>query len=66
MDPSGLNGKEGCMESRIEMSQRESDVLKIMSSVLQGEKTQSEPARLLRLSERQVRRLKRRFGRAKK
>jgi hypothetical protein len=49
------------MESRIEMSQHERDVLKIMSSVLQGERTQREAARLLRLSERQVRRIQRRL-----
>jgi DNA-binding Lrp family transcriptional regulator len=49
------------MESRIEMSQHERDVLKIMSSVLQGERTRREAARLLRLSERQVRRIQRRL-----
>jgi transposase len=49
------------MESRIEMSQHERDVLKVMSSVLQGERTQREAARLLRLSERQVRRIQRRL-----
>ncbi len=49
--------KEGQMESRIEMSQHERDVLKIISSVLQGERTQREAARLLCLSERQVRRI---------
>jgi Helix-turn-helix domain len=48
------------MESRIEMSQHERDVLKIMSAVLQGKRTQSEAARLHRLSERQVRRIQRR------
>jgi hypothetical protein len=49
------------MESRIEMSQRERDLLKVMSLVLKGERTQSEAARLLRLSERQVRRIQRRL-----
>jgi hypothetical protein len=34
------------------MSQRERDVLKIMSAVLRGERTQAEAARLLRKSER--------------
>lgn len=49
------------MESRISMSQRERDALKIMSAVLRGERTQAEAARLLRKSERQVRRLQRRL-----
>ena len=49
------------MESRISMSQRERDVLKVMSAVLRGERTQAETARLLRKSERQVRRLQRRL-----
>ena len=49
------------MESRIEMSQRERDILKIMSTVLQGRRTQCEAARLLRLSERHVRRIQRRL-----
>jgi len=49
------------MESRIEMSQRERDVLKVMSSVLKGERTQREAARLLRLTERHVRRIQRRL-----
>ena len=48
-------------KDRIEMSQRERDVLKVMSPVLKGERTQSEAARLLRRSERQVRRLQRRL-----
>lgn len=42
---------------RIEMTQRERDVLKVMSGVLNGERTQVEAARLLKRSERQVRRL---------
>ena len=46
---------------RIEMSQRERDVLKIMAPVLQGERTQAEAARLLGLSVRQVRRLQRKL-----
>jgi transposase len=49
------------MESRISMSQRERDVLKVMSAVLCGDRTQAEAARLLRKSERQVRRLQRRL-----
>src|SRR5262249_37295420 len=49
------------MENRISMSQRERDVLKVMSAVLGGERTQAEAARLLRKSERQVRRLQRRL-----
>jgi transposase len=49
------------MESRSEMSQYERDILKVMSLVLKGERTQSEAARLLRLSERQVRRIQRRL-----
>ncbi len=47
------------MESRIEMSQRERDVLAVMNRVLLGERTQREAAGLLQLSERQVRRIKR-------
>jgi hypothetical protein len=39
------------------MSQRERDVLKVMSLVLKGERTQAEAARLLRLCVRQVRRI---------
>ncbi len=41
----------------IAMSQRERDVLKVMSSVLKGDRTQAEAARLLGRSVRQVRRL---------
>ena len=44
-------------KDRIEMSQRERDVLKAMSSVLSGKRTQVEAARLLKLSVRQVRRI---------
>ncbi len=44
---------------RIAMSQRERDVLGVVRSVAQGERTQAEAARLLRLSVRQVRRLQR-------
>lgn len=43
--------------TRVEMSQRERDVLKVMQPVLDGERTQAEAARLLRLSARQVRRI---------
>ena len=46
-------------KDRIEMSQRERDVLKVMSLVLKGERTQVEAARLLRRSVRQVRRIQR-------
>jgi transposase len=48
-------------KDRIEMSQRERDVLKVMSGVLKGERTKAEAARLLKRSERQVRRLARRM-----
>jgi len=48
-------------KDRIEMGQRDRDVLKVMSPVLKGERTQAEAARLLGLSERQVRRLQRRL-----
>jgi DNA-binding CsgD family transcriptional regulator len=46
---------------RITMSQRERDILKVMSGVLKGERTQAEAARLLDLSTRQVRRLQRKL-----
>jgi transposase len=49
------------MESRIAMSQHERDVLAVMNLVLLGERTQSEAARLLHLTERQVRRIQRRL-----
>jgi hypothetical protein len=42
---------------RISMSQRERDRLRVLHSVLEGQRTQAEAARLLRLSPRQVRRL---------
>lgn len=45
----------------IEMSRRERDVLKVMSLVLKGERTQAEAARLLGRSVRQVRRIQRRL-----
>ena len=48
-------------EDRIEMSQRERDVLKVMNAVLLGERTQAEAARLLELSVRQVRRIQRKL-----
>ncbi len=48
-------------KDRIEMSQRERDVLKVMAPVLKGERTQSEAARLLKRSGRQIRRLQRRL-----
>lgn len=43
--------------NRVEMSQRERDVLKVMQPVLDGKRTQVEAARLLKLSVRQVRRI---------
>jgi hypothetical protein len=46
---------------RIEMSQRDRDRLKIMELVLSGERTEVEAGRLLALSVRQVRRVKRRL-----
>jgi Helix-turn-helix domain len=44
-------------EDRIAMSQRERDLLKVMGPVLQGQRTQSEAARLVGLSVRQIRRI---------
>jgi hypothetical protein len=49
------------MEVRIEMSQRERNVLKVMSLVLKSERPQSGAARLLGLSVRQPRRIQRRL-----
>jgi transposase len=46
---------------RIAMSQKERDRLKVVQSVLDGQRTQAEAARLLRLSTRQLRRLQRRL-----
>src|SRR3954452_5730599 len=46
---------------RIPMSQRERDVLKVLHTVLSGERTQAEAARLLGLSTRQVRRIQRKL-----
>jgi transposase len=46
---------------RIEMSRRERDRLKVLHGVCQGERSQKEAARLLRLTTRQVRRLVRRL-----
>jgi transposase len=45
----------------ISMSQRDRDVLKVMSGVLKGDRTQVEAARLLNRSVRQIRRLSRRM-----
>ena len=47
---------------RIEMSQRERDRLKVLHTVLEGQRTQAEAARILRLTTRQVRRLLRRLA----
>jgi transposase len=48
-------------EDRIAMSQRERDLLKVMAPVLQGQRTQSEAARLAGLSVRQIRRIQRKL-----
>ena len=47
--------------NRVEMSQRERDVLKVMQPVFDGQRTQAEAARLLKLSVRQVRRMQRKL-----
>jgi transposase len=52
---------DGSTTDRIAMSQPERDVLKIMHQVLAGTLRQTEAARLLRLSVRQVRRIQRRL-----
>jgi hypothetical protein len=46
---------------RVEMSQRERDVLKVMQVVLDGKRTQVEAARLLKRSVRQIRRIQRKL-----
>jgi hypothetical protein len=46
---------------RIAMSQRERDRLKVMSAVLEGRRTQREAARLMSLSQRQVRSIQRKL-----
>ncbi len=46
---------------RISMSQQERDRLKVMNSVLNGNRTQAEAARLLKRSVRQIRRIQRRL-----
>jgi hypothetical protein len=46
---------------RIEMSQKERDVLNILHAVLRGERSQAEAARLLERSVRQVRRIQRKL-----
>jgi hypothetical protein len=48
-------------QDRITMSQRERDLLKILTPVLRGERTQVEAARLAKLSVRQIRRLQRKL-----
>ena len=48
-------------KDRILMSQRDRDVLKVMSLVLKGQRTQVEAARLLKLGVRQVRRIQHRL-----
>src|SRR3954454_15993173 len=52
---------EGSTSDRISMSQPERDVLQVLKQVLAGTLTQVEAARLLRLSTRQVRRLRHRL-----
>ncbi|MBA4191783.1 MAG: hypothetical protein C0467_27710 [Planctomycetaceae bacterium] len=47
--------------NRVEMSQRERDVLKVMQPVLDGQRTQAEAARLLKRSPRQIRRIQRKL-----
>jgi len=46
---------------QLEMNRRERDRLKVLYGVIQGERSQKEAARLLRLTTRQVRRLVRRL-----
>src|SRR3954470_21289410 len=48
-------------QDRIEMSQRERDILTLMKPVLSGQRSQAEAAELLRMSVRQVRRIQRRL-----
>jgi hypothetical protein len=52
-----------CRTGRVEMNQRERDVLKVMHPVLRGERTQAEAAALLGLGVRQVRRIQRKLER---
>ena len=47
--------------TRVEMSQRDREVLKVKQPVLEGQRTQAEAARLLQLSVRQIRRLQRKL-----
>jgi helix-turn-helix protein len=47
--------------NRVEMNQRERDLLKVMQGVLDGNRTQAEAARLLKRSTRQVRRIQRKL-----
>lgn len=49
------------LRDRVEMSQRERDVLKVMQLVVDGQRTQAEAARLLRRSVRQIRRIQRKL-----
>lgn len=49
------------VQDRVEMNQRERDVLKVMHGVIEGKRTQVEAARLLKLGVRQVRRLQRKL-----
>jgi Helix-turn-helix domain len=48
-------------EDRIAMNQRERDVLKVVQSVVDGQRSQAEAARLLKLTSRHVRRLQRKL-----
>jgi hypothetical protein len=47
--------------NRMEMSQRERDILKVMQPVLDGKRTQAEAARLLKLSVQHVRRIQKKL-----
>lgn len=49
------------LRDRVEMSQRDRDVLKVMQVVLDGKRTQAEAARLLKRSVRQIRRIQRKL-----
>ena len=49
------------LRDRVEMSQRERDVLKVMQGVRDGKRTQAETVRLLKGSVRQIRRMQRKL-----
>jgi hypothetical protein len=52
---------DGLCPDRIPLSQKGREVLKVLHSVLQGERSRAQAAHLLRLSTRQVRRLQRKL-----